>query len=180
LPDFIYPAALSLSKGDAEWGILIDGAGFSSGMLANKLPNIKAAVCHDIFTARVSREHCNANVLCLGGKVIGEALALEMVKEFLNAKYLGGKYQTRLDKLEAISKNTLAPQPDEYSVITNSEQIPKKEGDSILTTKVITEEDIKKVASTGSRSVSFMSSAIITNLARETASALGIKIEFLK
>jgi len=82
-PDFIYPAAMAVALGECERGILVDGVGYSGSMLANMLPGVYAAVCNDMFSARMSQEHSNANVLCIGGKVVGDAIALEIVKIFL-------------------------------------------------------------------------------------------------
>lgn len=108
-PDVIYPAAMAVAMKECERAILVDGVGYSSAMLANKLPGVYAAVCMDTFSARMSQEHSNANVLCLGGKVLGEALAMEIVKMFLGSKFLGGKYQGRLDKFLAVEKRHLKP-----------------------------------------------------------------------
>jgi ribose 5-phosphate isomerase B len=101
-PDFIYPAALALSQGRVERAILVDGAGYPSCGLANMLWGVTAAVGNDLLSARFSREHSNANALCVGGKIIGEAIALESMRIFLTTDFLGGKYQARIDKLQAI------------------------------------------------------------------------------
>jgi ribose 5-phosphate isomerase B len=100
--DMVYPAALEVSSGAAARAILIDGAGYPSGMVANMLPNVYAAVANDLFSARLSREHSNANVLCLGGKVIGAGVAGEIVTTWLKTDFLGGKYAARVDKLRAL------------------------------------------------------------------------------
>ncbi len=102
--DFVYPAALAVSRGECERAILVDGAGYPSGMVANMLPNVYAAVANDVFSARLSREHSNANVLCLGGKVIGGGVAADIVTVWLEAKFLGGKYAARVAKVEALAK----------------------------------------------------------------------------
>ncbi|GAB4326032.1 MAG: RpiB/LacA/LacB family sugar-phosphate isomerase [Candidatus Sumerlaeia bacterium] len=101
-PDVIYPAALALSEGRVDRAILIDGAGYPSCSLAAMLWNVAPAVGNDLVSARLAREHSNANALCLGGKIIGEATALEAVRIFLETEFLGGKYAARLEKLNAI------------------------------------------------------------------------------
>ncbi|AXA37581.1 MAG: RpiB/LacA/LacB family sugar-phosphate isomerase [Candidatus Hydrogenedentota bacterium] len=108
--DFVYPAALAVSRGECERAILVDGAGYPSGMVANMLPGVFAAVANDVFSARLSREHSNANVLCLGGKVIGDGVAAEIVQAWLEAKFLGGKYAARVAKVEAIGKRHRRPE----------------------------------------------------------------------
>jgi ribose 5-phosphate isomerase B len=106
-PDFAYPAALSVMKGECERAILIDGAGYPSAAIANKLPGVAAAVCNDTVSARLSREHSNANVLCMGGKIIGSAVALEILRIWLEANFLGGRYANRLEKVRAIERRHL-------------------------------------------------------------------------
>ncbi|MGB9690632.1 MAG: RpiB/LacA/LacB family sugar-phosphate isomerase [Candidatus Sumerlaeaceae bacterium] len=102
--DFVYPAALAVSRGECERAILVDGAGYPSGIVANMLPNVYAAVANDVFSARLSREHSNTNILCLGGKVIGAGVAADIVTTWLDAKFLGGKYAARVAKVEALDK----------------------------------------------------------------------------
>lgn len=102
--DFVYPAALAVSQGEFERAILVDGAGYPSGIVANMLPNVYAAVANDVFSARLSREHSNTNVLCIGGKVVGSGVALEIVATWLEAKFLGGKYAARVAKVESLAK----------------------------------------------------------------------------
>jgi ribose 5-phosphate isomerase B len=106
-PDVIYPAALAVSEGRCERGILIDGAGYPSAALANKLFGVNAGVCNDLLSARLSREHSNTNVLCMGGKIIGSATALEIVNIWLTAEFLGGRYATRLEKVRRIEARHL-------------------------------------------------------------------------
>lgn len=105
LPDFIYPAALAVSDGQAERGIFIDGVGYGSAMIANKVPDVFAAVCQDPFCAGLARSHSNTNVLCLGGKLIGAALAEAIVDTWMTTDYLAGneRYARRVDKVMAIA-----------------------------------------------------------------------------
>jgi ribose 5-phosphate isomerase B len=109
LPDFVYPAALAVGRGDVDRGIFVDGVGYGSAMIANKIYGVYAAVCQDPFCAGLARSHSNTNVLCLGGKIIGSAIALETVKTWMATDFLAGeeKYQRRVDKVTAISERHL-------------------------------------------------------------------------
>jgi ribose 5-phosphate isomerase B len=109
LPDFVYPAALAVGAGEADRGIFVDGVGYGSAMIANKIYGVFAAVCQDPFCAALARSHSNTNVLCLGGKIIGSAIALEIVKTWMETEYLGSidKYKRRVDKVSAISEKHL-------------------------------------------------------------------------
>ena len=88
LPDFIYPASLAVSKQEVDRGIFIDGVGYGSALIANKIYGVYAAVCQDPFCASLARSHSNTNVLCLGGKIIGSAIAQEIVKTWMTTDYL--------------------------------------------------------------------------------------------
>lgn len=106
LSDYVYPASVAVSEGQVERGIFVDGVGYGSAMIANKLPGIFAAVCQDPFCASLARSHSNTNVLCLGGKIIGSAIALEIVKNWLTTDYLSDieKYTTRVEKVIQIDQ----------------------------------------------------------------------------
>ena len=106
LSDYVYPASVAVSEGQVERGIFVDGVGYGSAMIANKLPGIFAAVCQDPFCASLARSHSNTNVLCLGGKIIGSALALEIVKTWMSTSYLSEekKYATRVQKVVEIDQ----------------------------------------------------------------------------
>jgi len=106
LSDYVYPASVAVSEGQVERGIFVDGVGYGSAMIANKLPGIFAAVCQDPFCASLARSHSNTNVLCLGGKIIGSAIALEIVKTWLTTDYLSDieKYTTRVEKVMQIDQ----------------------------------------------------------------------------
>jgi ribose 5-phosphate isomerase B len=99
-PDIAVKVGNEVLKGNAEYGILICGSGIGMCIAANKIKGIRAANCSDIFSARRSRAHNNANVLCLGGDILGEVLALEIATTFLSTDFLGGRHQRRLDKIE--------------------------------------------------------------------------------
>jgi ribose 5-phosphate isomerase B len=99
--------ALQVSKGKADRGILICGTGIGMCIAANKVQGIRAANCSGIFSARRSREHNNANVLCLGSEILGEGLALEIVKTYLSTKFAGERHQRRLDKISALEQKRI-------------------------------------------------------------------------
>ncbi len=105
LPDSVYPAAQAVSQGLVERGIFIDGVGYGSALIANKLPGVFAAVCQDPFCAGLARSHSDSNVLCLGGKLIGSAIAAEIVRVWMTTSMLtDAKYQRRVDKVKAIDR----------------------------------------------------------------------------
>ena len=106
LPDFVHPAARAVSDGNADRAILVDGVGYGSALIANKLPGVYAAVCQDPFCAGLARSHSDTNVLCLGGKIIGSALALEIVRVWMSTDFLADepKYAARVDKVMQIDK----------------------------------------------------------------------------
>jgi len=99
-PDIAMKVGREVSKGDAEYGILICGSGIGMCIAPNKIKGMRAANCNDIFSARRSRAHNNVNILCLGADILGEVLALEIVNTFLSTEFLGGRHQRRLDKIE--------------------------------------------------------------------------------
>ena len=85
-------------------GILVCGSGIGMSIVANRYPGVRAALCHDHFTAQMSREHNDANVLVMGERVIGKGVALELVKTWLDTEFAGGRHQKRLDKITEIEK----------------------------------------------------------------------------
>jgi ribose 5-phosphate isomerase B len=96
-PVFARAVCAAVLNGEADFGILICGTGIGMSMAANRMPGIRAALCHELFTARMSREHNNANVPCLGARVIGPGLALEMVKTWLHTEFAGGRHLRRIE-----------------------------------------------------------------------------------
>ncbi len=96
--------AKAVLQGEAERGILVCGTGLGMSMVANRFPGIRAALCHELFTARMSRLHNDANVLVLGGRVIGDVLALEMVKVFLETPFEGGRHLRRVNQIDELSE----------------------------------------------------------------------------
>lgn len=98
-PDIAYPVAQAVAGGECEKGILCCGTGIGISMAANKVKGIRAACCSDCFSAKLTRQHNDANILCMGGRVVGVGKALMMVDLFLNTPYEGGRHQNRIDKL---------------------------------------------------------------------------------
>lgn len=112
LPDFVYPAALALARGEADRAVLVDGVGYGSAMIANKLPGVFAAVAQDPFCAGLARSHSNTtNALCIGAKIIGSALALEVVRSWMTTDYLSSekKYARRVAKVVQIAERHIRP-----------------------------------------------------------------------
>lgn len=101
-PDFAQQVAESVASGSCWRGIMIDGAGIGSGMVANKIMGVRAAVCHDAYSAQNSREHNDANVLTLGAMIVGEGLAKQVVKIFLETPFAGGRHARRVAKINAL------------------------------------------------------------------------------
>jgi len=103
-PDVAGRVAEKVSRGDIEKGLLVCGTGIGMSIAANRFPGVRAALCHDPSTARASREHNNANILVLGGRLIGKALAREILKVWLETEFQGGRHQRRIDKITALEK----------------------------------------------------------------------------
>jgi ribose 5-phosphate isomerase B len=103
-PDFGQKVAEMVVAGTAESGILICGTGIGMSIAANKVPGIRAALVTDVFMARMAKEHNNANVLVLGGRVLDEQKACDLVGAWLDASFEGGRHQGRLDKIADIEK----------------------------------------------------------------------------
>jgi ribose 5-phosphate isomerase B len=101
-PDYAIAVARSVASGSAQVGIMVDGAGIGSCMAANKIAGARAAMCYDVTTAQNAREHNNANVLTLGGGLIGPRLALAIVEAFLSTSFGGGRHATRVAKIDAL------------------------------------------------------------------------------
>lgn len=106
-PDFAYAVARLVSEGKAWRGIVIDGAGIGSAMVANKVPRVRAALCYDHATAMNSREHNDANVLTLGAGLIGANLAKQIVEVWLKTEFGGGRHAKRVDKIIEVEKRFL-------------------------------------------------------------------------
>ena len=101
-PDFGEKVSRMVSSGEVDRGILICGTGIGMSMVANKFPNVRAALCNDLFSARMSRLHNDANVLVLGGRIIGTDLAAEIVRTWLETPFEGDRHMRRLQKIKKI------------------------------------------------------------------------------
>ncbi len=106
-PDRARDIGEAIRAGDAERGILVCGSGVGASVAACKIDGIRAAICHDSYSAHQGVEHDDMNVLCLGSEIVGEALAAELVATFLRATFIGeGRYLARLEKVDALEKET--------------------------------------------------------------------------
>jgi len=103
-PDIAEAVARAVARGEWEHGILICGTGIGMSITANKVPGVRAALCHDTFTARRARQHTNANVLCLGAEGLEGSLALDIIQAYLETPFEGGRHQRRLDKLARLER----------------------------------------------------------------------------
>lgn len=103
-PDYGVPACKAVADGEFEGGILICGTGIGMSLCANKVRGIRAAVCSDTFSARMTRMHNDANVLCMGARVIGAGLAVDIVDLFLNTEFEGGRHSNRIAKVMDVEK----------------------------------------------------------------------------
>ena len=106
-PDFAHAVCKNVQDGVTELGILICGTGIGMSMAANKHKGIRAAACSDTFSARLTRLHNDANVLCFGERVVGMGLACDLVDNFIDAEFEGGKHQKRVDMITAIENQEL-------------------------------------------------------------------------
>jgi len=104
-PDIAADVARRVSRGECARGVVIDGAGNGSSMAANKIPGIRAAVCHDDATTISSREHNDANVLCLGAKVISSGNARRLVRLWLETPFAGGRHLGRIEKIARLERS---------------------------------------------------------------------------
>lgn len=98
-PDIAEAVCKKVTDGECDRAILICGTGIGMSMSANKIKGIRAAVCSDYYSAKYTRLHNNANVLCLGGRVLGQGLALELVEVFLDTEFEGGRHTDRIEKM---------------------------------------------------------------------------------
>ena len=104
-PDYARAVGEAIVDGRAERGIIVCGSGVGAGIAANKMRGVRAALCHDTYSARQGVEHDDMNVLCLGARVVGDALAMELVKAFLTARFKGEeRLRRRLDKVAEMER----------------------------------------------------------------------------
>ncbi len=106
-PDYVGRAAAAVSRGEVTRAVVLCGTGIGASIVANKYPGVRATLCHDIYTARMSRLHNDSNVLAMGGRVLGADLAREMLKVWLETPFEGGRHERRLKKLEDLERRIL-------------------------------------------------------------------------
>jgi len=106
-PDYAEAVAQAVSDGKAERGILICGTGIGMSIVANKFKNVRAALCNDLFTAKMSRLHNDANILCMGARVIGKGLAIEIVKTWLSTHFEAERHLKRVEKINIIERKVI-------------------------------------------------------------------------
>ena len=103
-PDIAKVTCEAVTSGECECGILICGTGIGISIAANKVKGIRAALCSDVYSAKMTKVHNNSNVLCMGGRVLGRELAFMIVDAWLEAEFEGGRHQQRIDKIHAIEE----------------------------------------------------------------------------
>jgi ribose 5-phosphate isomerase B len=103
-PDYALPAAEAVAKGECERGIVICSTGIGVSIVANKVPGVRCAHCHDTYCAEFTRLHNDSNMLAMGEKVVGVGYALKIVEIFLTTNFEGGRHQRRVDKITAIEQ----------------------------------------------------------------------------
>ena len=109
-PDFIIPLARAVAAGEVDRGVALCGSGVGASVAANKVPGVRAGLIHDVFSAHQGVQDDNMNVFCLGGQVIGPALAWELIETFLVARFSGApRHQRRLAKVHALENQEVAP-----------------------------------------------------------------------
>ena len=107
-PDIAYTVAEAVAEGRFDHGILICSTGLGMCMVANKVRGIRAAVCHNTFSARRSREHNDANILCMGEHIVGQGVVREVVSTYLGSDFVGGRHARRLEKMREFENQALA------------------------------------------------------------------------
>ena len=114
-PDLAYPVCRAVTSGEAESGILVCGTGIGMSITANKVRGVRAALCHDEFTAEMSRRHNNANILCLPADLIGEELTRRIVEAWLKTRFEGGRHERRVRKITEVEDHQCADNPPQQS-----------------------------------------------------------------
>jgi ribose 5-phosphate isomerase B len=99
-PDFCRPAAESVAKGDCRFGLVFGGSGNGESMVANKVAGIRCGLCWNVESARLTKEHNDANMIAVGGRMVSAAEGIKIVDAWLNAEFQGGRHQVRIDKIE--------------------------------------------------------------------------------
>lgn len=109
-PDYALPVAEKVASGEFDRGILVCGTGIGMSITANKIPGIRCALVHDVFSAKATRQHNDSNILAMGARVIGPGLAGEITKAWLQTDYEGGRHEKRLDKISQIERRFMEEQ----------------------------------------------------------------------
>jgi len=104
-PVFAEKVGRTVTSGEADLGVLVCGTGIGISMAANKIQGIRAALCHNSYASEMARLHNDANVLCLGARVLGEGVALHVLERFLQTEFEGGRHQRRVDQISALEKD---------------------------------------------------------------------------
>ena len=103
-PDYALPVAEAVASGEMDRGIIICGTGLGVSIVANKVPGVRCALCHDVFSAKATRMHNDTNVMTMGERVIGKGLMTEIVNAWLDTEFEGGRHVQRIEKITAIEK----------------------------------------------------------------------------
>lgn len=103
-PDIVKPLCQAIQRGECDKGVIICGTGIGISMAANKMKGIRAALCHDSFSAEFTRRHNDSNIIAFGARVIGPGLALQLLDIFLNTPFEGGRHAVRVDKMMALEQ----------------------------------------------------------------------------
>ena len=111
-PDYGAQVALAVADRKVERGVLVCGTGIGMTITANKVPGIRAALCSDLYTARMSREHNDANVLALGGRLMGPEMALDILRMWLATDFAGDRHRRRIDKIAELERRHATPDED--------------------------------------------------------------------
>jgi ribose 5-phosphate isomerase B len=111
-PDFGIPAAKAVAMGQADRGILIDGSGIGMSIIANKMPGVRAAICHDELTAEISRRHNNANILCFAADLLGDELIRRIMDAWLLTPFEQGRHSRRVEKVASLERQLFGADPD--------------------------------------------------------------------
>lgn len=107
-PDYALPVAEKVAKGEFDRGILLCGTGIGMSIAANKVPGIRCALVHDLFSAKATREHNDSNILAMGGRIMGPGLGAEIARVFLTTEFEGGRHERRVNKIKEYEKTSLS------------------------------------------------------------------------
>ncbi|MHB1768837.1 MAG: ribose 5-phosphate isomerase B [Phycisphaerae bacterium] len=119
-PDFAVPASLAIVEGKAQLAILLDGSGIGMSIVANKIPGIRAAICHDELTAEISRRYNDANVLCLAVDLLGGELIRRIVSAWLKAPFEDGRHARRVEKIGELEHRLFSDIPGALSKLKSN------------------------------------------------------------